>query len=47
MVQLIVTYPKYKHARRELENKRGHFLMLKVGKRISTMDYCNLLIMTK
>ncbi len=34
----------YKNARRELENKRGHFLMLKVGKRINTMDYRDLLI---
>ncbi|WP_339024775.1 Mbov_0401 family ICE element transposase-like protein [Spiroplasma endosymbiont of Agriotes lineatus] len=34
----------YKNARRELENKRGYFLMLKVGKRINTMDYRDLLI---
>ncbi|WP_338968943.1 Mbov_0401 family ICE element transposase-like protein [Spiroplasma endosymbiont of Lonchoptera lutea] len=34
----------YKNARRALENKRGHFLMLKVGKRINTMDYRDLLI---
>ncbi|WP_339024476.1 Mbov_0401 family ICE element transposase-like protein [Spiroplasma endosymbiont of Agriotes lineatus] len=34
----------YKNARRELENKRGHFLMLKVGKRINTMNYRDLLI---
>ncbi|WP_342278097.1 hypothetical protein [Spiroplasma endosymbiont of Nephrotoma flavescens] len=34
----------YKNARRELENKRGHFLMLKIGKRINTIDYRDLLI---